>query len=198
MQWNELIDLPRYMASAISPLFESPSIVRYQCFLNTMYHYTKESKSELLLAARLAPDQQLQNLFYEFAKEEANHFKLAQYDLNKLGQNVSANEPYPVIVYRRFWKSISKTTFFQFMGAMFVFENAAQYLEASVLKLFQDIPAISTANRFIHTHLYADDIHGKQIYNACKNYFQQHADMMMSGAKIASQHWIDIHLEILK
>ncbi|MEM9191502.1 MAG: iron-containing redox enzyme family protein [Myxococcota bacterium] len=197
MSLEVLEAIPRAMAAAIAPVFVQPTRDRYVRYLSAMVHYTRESRAELEHAASSMPTEELRTLFLQLAREEATHYRLAEADLEALGEAIDSTVPKEVLAIRLFWMTIPPGQPFQFLGALFALENVARELALGAEALLERLGLEASHTRFIVAHLSTDDDHGAAIGAACRQYWEAEAPSILAGAERASERWVAMHLELL-
>jgi hypothetical protein len=191
--WEEI---PRLMAAQIRPIFAEPNLARYERYLSAMYHYTRFSGPELDYAARIAPTAELRALFERMAREEANHYRLAEQDLRSLGASIDVEAPASVLAYRRFWNGMGDA--YGLLGALYALENVASEVGEGAIEVLQQLGLAPKSCTFVSVHLSEDDAHGRLLAEACSEARHAHAAALTDGARQAARHWVAMHLSILE
>ena len=202
---DELLQDPSEHGDGDSPLFIAPTLPRYQRYLSTMVHYTRNSEDELRRAAQLMDSPSLRPLFDQLAPRGSSHFRLAEADLEALEvplENYADEIPSAVVDLRTYWNTVTCARAFEYLGALWALENVARWLkqdaQACLASLrFKDQPLGPRHTRFVATHLAADDDHGALMTTACRQHAPNHGEAIRTGAKRAAALWIAMHLQVL-
>ena len=190
--------IPREMARDIRPLFIDPTRVRYVRFVQTMYHYTRYSGEELRYASEQLIDDGLRETVRQLAREEAQHYRLAEADLRSLGVPTTTTAPPSVVAFRHYLMSLTRDEGFQYLGILFALESVAQWVAQDAMHALALLGLTSQQTRFVRTHLQADDKHGETMARACTQHFAQHGPAIITGAQCAAAHWTTMHLSTLE
>jgi heme oxygenase len=185
------------MAEQLSLHFATSGLEEYQRFLNMMFHYTLKSGDRLKFAAERAEHPKLKQVFTELAKEEQYHYRLAQRDLNNMGQQPSEQSPPEAQAFHDYWMTIAATHQFEYVGAMYVLENIAGHIKPYLMPHFTKLALEPDHSKFIMTHLVADEDHGERLKMLSVEAHGDEVTDVLKGGQHAKKFWLDIHLAAL-
>jgi hypothetical protein len=190
----EAIDeIPASMARALAELLPRVELPGYLRFLDTMVHYTRDSGARLREAAALARDPALASFYGELAREEANHWRLAEADLASFGRSPSSEPPPSVQAFRAFWAAPVPERELVLLGALFALEGVAAHLGDEVRPALQRLGLHPGNARFVLVHLQADEAHGAGCRAHVQRLAEHGSSSLLSGAKGAAARWIEMH-----
>jgi hypothetical protein len=189
---QELENLSQKAAVAVGYFFtHDMNLERYKQFLNTMYHYTAKSSEMISYAGKLSHNDELKHYFDHMLKEEKGHYLLAKEDLKALDGEVSVAIPQTVTDFHSKWFSLSDNIY-AYLGALYVFENIAKYVQIEGQALFDALGLTKTQKRWVAVHLQADLEHGAEIAELCGRYFAQNPESCLHGGKVMCDAWINV------
>lgn len=185
------------MAECIAPWLDQIDLNHYQAFLNMMYHYTYDSGKRLQHAASQAQTPEIKGVFAQLAREELYHYRLAEADLSTFNQKPGLETPKIVSDFHQFWMTISPAEEYQYLGAMFVLENVAEFIKPHLMPHFARLNVGPERAKFILTHLVADENHGEQLRRLCEDADDNALHLLDLSAGKASSFWIEMHRQAL-
>jgi len=156
-----------------------------------MYHYTSRSGEMISYAGSFSNNDELKHYFDHMLKEEKGHYLLAKEDLKALNGEVSEAIPQTVTDFHSKWFGLSDNIY-AYLGAIYVFENIAKYLQVEGQALFDTLGLTKTQRRWIAVHLQADLEHGAEIAELCGRYFAQNPESFLHGGKVMCDSWINV------
>lgn len=186
----QLVLIPKRMAAEVGAWLPEATVCGYCRFLDTMFHYTRDSEARLRLAAASSQNAQLRAFFLELADDEAPHFRLAERDLASFGKAPSDTPPDSVLRFKQVWGALGSA---EHLGALFALESVASHLAVgarSALGRLKLGPANAT---FVSVHLQADEVHGRQCTEHCKRVGTTQSEGLLSAANAAADAWVDMH-----
>jgi Iron-containing redox enzyme len=190
---QDLDAIPPNMAHALVEILPRVELPGYLRFLDTMFHYTRDSGARLVEAGEQASDPALASFYGELARDEAHHYRLAEADLASFGRTPSAEPPPPVRDFQAFWAAPVREREQVRLGALFVLEGVAAHLGEPVRLALQRLGLGPSSARFVLVHLQADAEHGA----ACRAHALRLAAMapepLLAGARAAAPLWIAMH-----
>jgi rubrerythrin len=186
-----------HMSQTIAACLGEADIEHYQSFLDMMYHYTLASGNRLAHAAKQALHPEIKKVFAELAREEQYHYRLAEADLHAFALKPSEEIPPAVTNFHQFWMNITAEEEYQYVGALYVLENVARFIQPHLMPHFARLGIGPERARFVLTHLVADEDHGDKIMALCQHADGEAEQLLYSGAEKASEFWIDIHKHAL-
>lgn len=164
---------------------------QYCRFLNMQYHLTKGVQRPFLTCAShsdLAHRKDLRAFLVNFANEEELHFKIAEKDLENLGQKPTSVAPLDVQLWWAYFESFLITKPFVRLGAACVLENMSSESGDVLNALFSKAKYMSPKNtKFIEIHRHEELPHGDEIMNALDraDLTNDHVDDLCQGAESA-------------
>lgn len=170
----------------------------YMNFLDVMYHYTKGSGDKFKKIASVSHNDELKEYFLHVAKEERGHYLLAQEDLRELGREVSSEECKEVTVFNTNWYNLAEKGVYGYLGALYVFENVAKYLQQEGKAMLARLNLKKTQARWISVHLEADLEHGQEVAEMCAKYGDDNPQAVLYGADIMHQSWVNVFIVATK
>jgi hypothetical protein len=185
--------IPISMAAAVGELLPEVSEAGYLRFLDMMFHYTKDSGDRLIEASAIATDPELASFYAELAREEKQHYRLAEADLASFGQEPSSEPPREVGEFRAFWAAPTHEREFVLLGALFVLECVASHLGDRVRPALQRLNLGPSNARFVLVHLQADEEHGASCRAHALRVASVAPDSLLAGARAAAPLWIAMH-----
>lgn len=163
----------------------------YLRYLSFQYHLTKGVQRHFLKVAghpRLARKNLLREFLFKFGLEEEPHYKVAEVDLQRMGE---APRPCPldVSLWWSYFDQIVEQRPFVRLGATCVLENLGGGAAALGHHLLDSAPFLNKSNtRFITIHFHEILPHGDQILNALESAALDAEDIqeLVEGANIGS------------
>ena len=182
-------------AEAFSQYICDASIEQYKHFLDTMYHYTKNTGYKAQEASENVQSKELQEFFKAFVAEEDWHYKLARDDLRAMGLQVSETSPKEVVAFDEFWESLKDKNENWYLGALYVFENIARYVAKDVREFIERHDLSKAQSRWLAEHAEADIEHGEQVAQLVEKYVGNNPEAAIESSKQASELWVNIMRE---
>ena len=179
-------------ADELRVCISSAELDNYKHFLDVMYHYTSGSETMLKDAANCSENSEIKEFLNHMAKEERGHYIIAREDLKALGHDVSETPPGVVYEFRKNWQELSKKGVFGYLGAIYVFENVAKYLQKEGREMLQRLNLTKVQSRWIAVHLEADLEHGEEIKEICDKFQHENPEEMQRGANIMYASWVNV------
>jgi hypothetical protein len=197
--WDLLEHHTEQAAKTIMGYFREADLASYKHFLDSMYHYTRNSGEKLELAARVSETGALKDFYTHLAEDEQNHYKLAEADLREFGEQVDPdNPPKPVQRFDDYWQSLAKGHSAAFLGVLYVSENVAKYADRGILDMFPKLELTKAQTRWLRVHAEADLEHGAEVQRMCAQHMDDHEDLIIDAAARMSEFWIEIMKEGLQ
>jgi hypothetical protein len=162
-----------------------------------MYHYTLRSGDRLRLAAERATHPELKAFFAELAREEQEHYRLAQADLAAFGRTPSSGAPPEVSTFHAFWEGIPAERQLAFLGALIVLEGVASHLQREAQQALGRLGLQRAQARFLWVHLDADVEHGARARELCERIAGGAPEPLFQGARTAADFWVALHRKAL-
>ncbi|MDB4932816.1 MAG: hypothetical protein JWM10_5300 [Myxococcaceae bacterium] len=188
MKNDSLESIPGAMACAVRPMLASIDRAGYVRFLDAMVHYTRGSGERLEHAAAHAPTAAMRDFFAQLAREESGHFRLAEADLDALGERVSESAPRGVGEFHRWWMESRDAA--TWLGALYALENVAGHLAGDVPPQLARLGLERTQVRFVAMHLQADEAHGSLTAEHAAGLGESE---LVEAAKRAAAFWVALH-----
>lgn len=195
---SELKKTPEAMAHAIRPLMLAVTPDRYLAFLDMMYHYTLKSGERLHAAAAKITDPSAKALFTELARDETNHYRLAEMDLQAFGKKPSTETPREVAEFHDFWMGIRADQQDLYFGAMYALESVADHLQNEAKASLGSLGLKPNQARFVLVHLEADVGHGAQLAELCQGRMNGSPELLLEGARRGGDFWVALHERALR
>lgn len=191
--WPQLVGIPQRMGAEVGAWLPEATLEGYCRFLDTMFHYTRDSEARLRLAAASTQDTQLRTFFLELADDEAPHFRLAQRDLASFGKTPSDTPPAAVLRFKKVWDARSAEPGAGHLGALFALESVASHLATDARAALGRLKLGPANASFVSVHLQADEVHGQQCKEHCQRVGATQSEALLHAAQAAADAWIDMH-----
>jgi len=160
---------------------------QYVRYLRMQYHLTN-GVQESFLALASHPETRkyssLRKFLIQFAYEEEMHYRLAEKDLEDLGET-PGEIPFLVEVWWQYQRKIIKDNPFQRLGTTCILENIGNHSAGMLKKVLSEAPFISKKNTsFIMIHMHEVLPHGDQIVEALESakLSETHQKELVQGA----------------
>jgi hypothetical protein len=189
----ELDALPARMAAEVAAWLPAATLAGYRAFLDTMFHYTRDSAARLRAAAAAADDAPLREFLSGLAADEAQHYRLAEADLRALGGCPSAEPPASVQAFAAAWAALPPAHAAAWTGALVALEGVAAHLGAAALPALSRLGLGKGQARFVLLHLEADATHGALCRGHALRLGEQHPELLRQGARAAAAAWVGMH-----
>jgi hypothetical protein len=192
---DALLEIEKYTEQAASALrccLETCDIDQYKHFLDTMYHYTRNTGDKAMEAAKYVQTDELRNFFTHFVEEEDWHYKLARDDLRALGLKPSAHKPQEVVEFDNYWASLAGKHHNWYLGSLYVFENIVKYVANDIRDFIKRLDLKKAESRWLAIHTEADIEHGEEVAGVVKSYLEECPEIAVDAAKEASRLWTNI------
>ncbi|MFM7427656.1 MAG: hypothetical protein ACKO7W_22100 [Elainella sp.] len=141
----------------------------YVRYLSMQYHLTKDVQRHFLRAAShssLATKPKLREFLVAFGFEEELHYRIAEKDLENLGQALLP-APLDVKLWWAYFDSVIDSRPFVRLGATCILENLGAGSSDVAKRLLQTAPFITDRTaRFMQIHMHEELPHGDQILAA--------------------------------
>jgi hypothetical protein len=141
----------------------------YVRYLSMQFHLTKDVQRHFLRVAShssLAPKPKLREFLVNFGFEEELHYRIAEKDLENLGQSLLP-APLDVKLWWAYFDSVIDARPFVRLGATCILENLGSGSSDVAKRLMQTAPFITDRTaRFMQIHLHEELPHGDQILAA--------------------------------
>lgn len=163
----------------------------YVRYLSFQYHLTKGVQRHFLKVAahpRLARKNLLREFLFRFGLEEEPHYKVAEVDLQRMGEKPLPC-PLDVSMWWAYFDQIVEHRPFVRLGATCVLENLGAGAGALGHDLLDQAPFLNKSNtRFLTIHFHELLPHGDQIINALQQAALDAADIqdLVEGANVGS------------
>ena len=163
----------------------------YVRYLTFQYHLTKGVQRHFLKVAghpRLSGKAGLRNFLFKFGLEEEAHYKVAEIDLERMGEKPLPC-PIDVSLWWAYFDQIVEHRPFVRLGATCVLENLGAGAGALGHRLLDEAPFLNKGNtRFLTIHFHELLPHGDQIINALTSAPLDPLDIeeLIEGANIGS------------
>ncbi len=163
----------------------------YVRYLSFQYHLTKGVQRHFLKVAghpRLSGKAALRNFLFKFGLEEESHYKVAEIDLERMGEKPLPC-PIDVSLWWAYFDQIVEHRPFVRLGATCVLENLGAGAGALGHRLLDEAPFLNKANtRFLTIHFHELLPHGDQIIGALTNAPLEPLDLeeLVEGANIGA------------
>lgn len=181
------------MAHALMDMLPHVQRSGYLRYLDTMFHYTRDSGARLEEAAASAEDPELASFYAGLASAEASHYRLAQADLASFDRSPSAEPPPAVRAFQAFWAAPVLDREAVLLGALCVLEGVAEQLGEHVRPALARLELGPANASFVHVHLQADAEHSA----ACRMQIERVAERapapLLAGARAAAPLWVAMH-----
>jgi hypothetical protein len=164
---------------------------RYIRYLSFQYHLTKGVQRHFLKVAghpRLSGKAGLRNFLFKFGLEEEAHYKVAEIDLDRMGEKPLPC-PLDVSLWWAYFDQIVEHRPFVRLGATCVLENLGAGAGALGHRLLDEAPFLNKGNtRFLTIHFHELLPHGDQIISALTSAPLEPLDLeeLVEGANIGS------------
>lgn len=185
-------------AMAAKECLKNSGLEEYKHFLNTMYHYTKDTGRKATEASKNVHTDELKEFFLHFVEEEHWHYKLAIRDLQAFDLDVSQEAPDAVIAFDAFWESLKGKHSNYYLGALYVFENIVKYVAEDTKAFIQRLGLQKDQSRWMSVHAEADIEHGEEVAEIMEKYILENPEAAINGAKEASLVWAGVMQEAFK
>jgi len=183
-------------ANSVSHHLKRASLEDYIHFLNYMYHYTRFSEHNLMLASQASQTEELREYFKHMAKEERGHYLLAVRDLEGFGLNVTDQTPAVVEAINQLWESLKdQKTANGYLGIIFVFENVVKYVGDDIKDLLRRLNLGKKQCRWLSVHAEADLEHGAEATEMADKHFSNNPALLVESAKKATELWVELMAE---
>ena len=182
-------------ADAARECLESANLDNYKHFLNTMYHYTRNTGEKATEASENVHTDELRDFFLHFVEEEDWHYKLAFRDLEAFGLVVSDNVPEAVLEFDRFWASLKGKHSNYYLGALYVFENIVKYVADDTRAFIDRLGLKKKQCKWMSVHAEADIEHGDEVAEITRKYIAENPEAAIAGAQEASAVWVGVMQE---
>lgn len=192
MALAEIEKVTKEAAEVVKQCFDTVTIDTYVHFLDVMYHYTANTGEKAAEAAKNVSNSELKQFFIEFEKEEHWHYRLAVHDLKAFGKIPSEKKPSVVLAFDDFWSSLADKHHNGYLGALYVFENIAKYLEDDIIGLIERVGLSKKETAWISTHAEEDIEHGKIVDSMLRKYVEDNPLVAVSSARQAAKLWENI------
>jgi hypothetical protein len=144
----------------------------YVRYLSFQYHLTKGVQRHFLKVAahpRLSGKNRLREFLFKFALEEEPHYRVAEVDLERMGQSPLPC-PLDVSLWWAYFDQIVESRPFVRLGATCVLENLGAGAGALGHRLLDSAEFLTKSNtRFLTIHFHELLPHGDQILNALES-----------------------------
>jgi hypothetical protein len=163
----------------------------YIRYLSFQYHLTKGVQRHFFKVAghpRLSGKAGLRNFLFKFGLEEEAHYKVAEIDLDRMGEKPLPC-PIDVSLWWAYFDQIVEQRPFVRLGATCVLENLGAGAGALGHRLLDEAPFLNKANtRFLTIHFHELLPHGDQIIGALTSAPLEPLDIeeLVEGANIGS------------
>ena len=164
---------------------------QYVCYLSFQYHLTKGVQRHFLKVAahpRLAQKNLLREFLFKFGLEEEPHYKVAEVDLERMGEQPRPC-PMDVSMWWAYFDQIVEHRPFVRLGATCVLENLGSGAGALGHQLLDSAPFLNKSNtRFLTIHFHELLPHGDQIISALERAPLDALDLaeLVEGANVGS------------
>lgn len=183
----------RVFASQLQELTTRGGLTRdmYVRYLTFQYHLTKGVQRHFLKVAghpRLSGKAGLRSFLFKFGLEEEAHYKVAEIDLERMGEK-PLDCPLDVSLWWAYFDQIVEHRPFVRLGATCVLENLGAGAGALGHRLLDEASFLNKANtRFLTIHFHELLPHGDQIINALSSAPLEAVDIdeLIEGANIGS------------
>jgi hypothetical protein len=180
-------------ASQLQDLSSKGGLTRemYIRYLSFQYHLTKGVQRHFFKVAghpRLSGKAGLRNFLFKFGLEEEAHYKVAEIDLDRMGEKPLPC-PIDVSLWWAYFDQIVEHRPFVRLGATCVLENLGAGAGALGHRLLDEAPFLNKANtRFLTIHFHELLPHGDQIIGALTSAPLEPIDIeeLIEGAHIGS------------
>jgi hypothetical protein len=189
---NEIELYTKQAADAAGSYLSQANIEDYKHFLDTMYHYTRNTGEKAKEAADNVSQEELKEFFLHFVKEEAWHYKLALHDLKHFDLMPSPKKPQAVQEFDEYWASLKGSHSNWYLGALYVFENIVKYVGNDVRAFVKRLDLKKDQARWLLEHAEADMEHGEEVAAMLKKHIADNPVAAAHSAKEASRLWINI------
>jgi hypothetical protein len=190
--WLELSRIPGAMADAVRPHLARVTSEGYVRFLSAMFHYTHGSGERLRHAADRAPSDELHRFFDRLAREEVDHYRLAEADLAALGREPGDATPARVSAFHRAFMDDADPAFW--LGALYVLESVGAHLREDATHNLGRLGLGPDQVRFVMVHLEADVEHGAAIAALAERCAEKDGARLLAAAHAAAEFWIALHV----
>jgi hypothetical protein len=190
---RELAAIPAEMAREVAGFLPGATVEGYTAFLDAMYHYTLQSQGRLERAAAAASDEGLRAFLEELAREEAQHYRLAEADLRAFGLTPSPDKPPSVAAFERAWEALPHDHAAAWVGALLALESVGEHIGPAALPALARLGLGKTQARFVLVHLEADVEHGAQCRAHALGLAEAHPALVLQGARAAAHAWVEMH-----
>ncbi len=191
---EEVEKVTKIAAETVRECFETVNIERYVHFLDTMYHYTRNTGDKAAQAAKNVKQPELKKFFLEFEEEEHWHYRLAEQDLKAFGKIPSEKSPAVVCAFDDFWASLEDKNYNGYLGALYVFENIAKHLQDDIPELIERLALSRKESRWLAVHAEEDIEHGKIVQAMLSRYIADNPVLAVASARQAAKLWENIML----
>lgn len=195
---NQLNHITEGMAQKVIQWLPHITQESYLQFLDRMYHYTLKSGDRLRWVAEKATEASARSVFQQLAKEESQHYKLAEMDLAAFGVKPSSAEPRRVTEFHTYWNAVPPGRSNEWLGAMYVLENVGSYLQKEARSSLQKLGLKPEQARFVLVHLEEDLNHGRNLAELCMANGEKDLQSLARGATIGADFWVALHQEVLE
>jgi hypothetical protein len=194
LTWQaELEAIPAQMAEQVAGLLGDTTLEGYKVFLDTMYHYTRQSETRLWAAAAAAQDEALRAFLEELAHDEAHHYKLALADLAAFGLKPSEQAPDSVVAFEAMWAALPPEGAAAYVGALVSLESVGDHIGPAAMAGLGRLGLGKPQARFVMVHLEADVEHGGLCRAHALRIGADAPDLLLQGARSAAQAWVAMH-----
>ena len=174
------------------------TIEQYVRYLSMQHHLTRDVQRHFFLIAShssLATKPKLRKFLVEFGLEEEPHYRIAQKDLEHLGQELLPN-PLEVKLWWSYFDSIINSRPFVRLGATCILENLGSGGSDVIKRLLLNAEFITQqSSHFIRIHLHEELPHGDQIVNALQN--EELSSQMLNDLKEGAETGAILYLRML-
>lgn len=163
----------------------------YVRYLSFQYHLTKGVQRHFMKVAshpRLSGKNRLREFLFKFALEEEPHYRVAEIDLERMGEKPLPC-PLDVSLWWAYFDQIVEHRPFVRLGATCVLENLGAGAGALGHRLLDEAPFLSKSNtRFLTIHFHELLPHGDQIIGALSSapLSSQDLEELVEGANIGA------------
>ncbi len=192
-----LVEIEGYAKAAADTMrmcLKEANVEAYVHFLDCMYHYTRHSGDKCKAAARNAKTSHLKKFFEEFHDEEHWHYKAARDDVETFGRTVSKESPMIIKAFDNFWDSLADRHNNGYLGALYVFENIAKYLQDDLKEFVERLGLSEKEFTWLGLHAEEDLDHGDMIYQVLTKHIGENPSVAVAAARQASNLWSGIML----
>ncbi|NJO81066.1 MAG: hypothetical protein HC827_22910 [Cyanobacteria bacterium RM1_2_2] len=167
------------------------TLEQYARYLSMQFHLTKDVQRHFFIAAShasLATKGKLREFLVAFGLEEEMHYRIAQKDLDNLGQ-LLLPAPLDVKLWWAYFDSLIGTRPFVRLGATCILENLGSGSSDVAKRLLKSAPFVNErTSRFMQIHLHEELPHGTWIINILSNTALEEANLsdLEEGAKIGA------------